>query len=594
MNAREAISIAILPFENFSDKEDTAIFCKSFCIDLITELSTFKQFKIIAYQTTKLIAGASEIDHKKLDDWHIDYFVQGSFRDKNKTIRVNAQLFDRKTNRLVWANRFEGALDELINIQDQLLQEVVSALQIQVNEDLLSQKKLKPKVKLKAYECWLYGLDAIKKGTLEADLEARRYFRKAIDIEPDYSLAYSGMSLTYFNEWSCRLWDRWGVSQNGAFEWARKAIELDEDNYIAAHILGRVFLYEASYESAEYYLRRSLQLNSNDPESLIQIASCFTYLGLGEEATKLYKKAILLNPAGVENYHSIGVFIYFERGEFAQAKKIAQKSVTSGFLDANAFYAATFHYLGDNYQMRLHWSKFIACVQDKIMQGKNTSDLEAIQWMKKVNPYRYSSKMEPFWEYITDHKYESVRQLPAFGSRDNENTCVFRKEGELWQYNYGGSNGFIPEVKGFHDIQALITAPGKEMHCCELMGSVLIQQGESLADNRAKDDYLKKLHEIRHGLAESEAANDYGKSESLQKQYDELVSFLSKVFDNKGRFRKQNDTVDKTRSAVTWRIRSAISKLEKENPHLGKHFNNNIKTGTYCCYSPESEIAWNT
>ncbi len=89
------------------------------------------------------------------------------------------------------------------------------------------------------------------------DLRARDHFKKALEIQPDYSLGYIGMSLTYFNEWSCQLWDRWDVCKTGAYEWAQQAIELDDQNYVAAVVPGKIFLYEGSYETAEYYIRKS-------------------------------------------------------------------------------------------------------------------------------------------------------------------------------------------------------------------------------------------------------------------------------------------------------------------------------------------------
>ncbi|MDX1636452.1 MAG: hypothetical protein R3281_00695 [Balneolaceae bacterium] len=154
----------------------------------------------------------------------------------------------------MWADRFEDEADQLMELQEKLLRKVVAKLQEQMNYDLISKIPKKQKTELKAYECWLYGVEEVKRGTIESDLKAREYFQQALEIDPNYSLAYSGMSLTYFNEWSCQLWDRWELNQNGAFEWAKKAIELDEQNYVAAYILGRVFLYQNSFETAEHYL----------------------------------------------------------------------------------------------------------------------------------------------------------------------------------------------------------------------------------------------------------------------------------------------------------------------------------------------------
>jgi tetratricopeptide (TPR) repeat protein len=221
-------------------------------------------------------------------------------------LRINAQLLKSDTNEVVWADRYEGERESIFSIQEDLLREIVSSLQQQLNYDLLVHIRKKAPINLTAYEYWLYGMDELKKASIEADQIAREHFQKAIDIDPTYSLAHSGMSLTYFNEWSCQLWERWDVSQKGAYDWAKKAIDLDEQNYVAALVLGRIYLYEAEYDTAEHYLRRALRLNPNDIDSLIQIASCFVYLGYVREAEKLYNKVLQLNPLNQNHYDATG------------------------------------------------------------------------------------------------------------------------------------------------------------------------------------------------------------------------------------------------------------------------------------------------
>src|SRR3990170_3913394 len=244
------------------------VFCKSFYIDLVTELSRFRQFKIFPYESVQ--------NSERLST---DYIISGSFRNQNDLLKINAQLINNRNSHVAWADRYEGEKDAILSIQEDMLKHIVSSLQLQLNHDLLVHTRKKSSVKFTAYEHWLYGMEELKRGSLEADEKARIHFQQAIEIDPAYSLAYSGMSLTYFNEWSCQLWERWDVCQQGAFIWAKKAIDLDEQNHVAALVLGRVYLYEAEYEIAEHYLRRALRLNPNDTDNLIQIASCFVYLG---------------------------------------------------------------------------------------------------------------------------------------------------------------------------------------------------------------------------------------------------------------------------------------------------------------------------
>ena len=594
MTATKTITIAVLPFENLSTGDQLELFCRSFCIDLITELSYFRQFRILSYQSVRHFdSNTIELD-EKLALLDVDYIVQGSFRHAAPQILINAQLMERKANRLVWGNRIDGQIEELMGMQEHLLKEIVASLQQQLNYDLLNQIKQKSNVKLKAYEYWLNGIEELKKGSTASDAKARTFFEQSLAIEPDYSLACSGMSLSYFNEWSCQLWDRWEVSQNGAYEWAQKAIEIDEQNYIAAFILGRVFLYQGAYESAEYYLRKSLALNTNDPESLIQIASCMVYLGYGEEALDLYERTLRLNPINAENYDQLGAFIFFELGQYEKARTLASKTTRRRWVDTDAFYAGIYFHVGDLEAAQRHWQLFIEAFQSAINDGVRATNQEAVEWMKNVNPYKHQSKLVPFWNYITNNKASTTSAnitSKQVGTRTGVN--VFARNGNLWEWAFEGQQGYLPEVKGYQDILKLISHPGQPFHCTELMDAVVIERGERLLDTEAKRQYQTKIREIHSDISEAESCNDYVRSAALQHEYDTLVDHLSKSLGIRGATREAGNTVERARSAITWRIRSAISKIEKASPGMGKHLSNSIKTGTFCVYSPEQTTAWN-
>ena len=181
MQATDHITLTIFPFEDLSLQKELGIFCRAFSTDLITELSRFRQFRVINLPVQDLEADVSA--SKLFDSAKTDYFIQGTFRCEKE---------------------LEGSLSGLHEMQDNLLAAVVGILQQQINNDLLSAMRKRPRVEFKAYEHWLYGMEEVKKGSVESDLLAREHFQKALEIQPDYSLAYTGMSLTYFNEWSCQ------------------------------------------------------------------------------------------------------------------------------------------------------------------------------------------------------------------------------------------------------------------------------------------------------------------------------------------------------------------------------------------------------
>ncbi|MGD8428006.1 MAG: hypothetical protein PVH63_10250 [Balneolaceae bacterium] len=586
-------TIAVLPFENLSIGNESELLCKSFSLDLITELSRFKQFQIISFDSVKHLQAGTISNGEMLENLMTNYFIRGSFRARNDCIRINIQLFDSVTHHLIWADRFEGDRKELLELQENILKEVVSSLQQQLNYNLLNKIRRKPKTSLKAYECWLYGYNELKKGSLESDLKARDYFEQAIKIDPGYSLAYSGMSLTFFNEWSCQLWDRWEVSQNGAYEWAQKALELDEQNYVASYILGRILLYKAAYSTAEYFLRKSLRLNANDPDSLIQIALCFNYLGYQEEAYTLYEKSLRLNPAVKEAYYPIGAIILFELGQFSKSLELFRSVAKAPYVDLDLFKAAVLHEIGDEEQMTICLDRFITSYNKMICREKEGTISDAVHWVIKINPYKDGSRIEGFLWHITQGDYDPKLSEALLSSDVERQACSFLKEDEFWKFSYLGQSARLKERKGFIDIQKLLQDAGTPVHCTELMGIPVLYEGEQVFDQKAKRNYQKKIRSLQNDIALAERRQDFEKAGQLQEEYEQILEHLTNSLGLQGKIRNTGGSIERARSAVTWRIRSAISKIEEVLPALGKHLSNSVQTGTFCSYEPEKPVDWN-
>lgn len=586
---KTSIVLAVLPFENHSREDGTAFFCQSFRLDLITELSRFRQFSVIAEESIKKtvdVAGSEPF--KQLNT---DYHITGAVRGYENILIINAQLHNSRTGHVTWGNRFKGNSSDLFELQETLLLEIVSALQQQLDYDVVSGIRSKPKSSLKAYENWLMGMEFIKNGSPESDIKAREYFQEALKIDPAYSLACSGMSLTYFNEWSCQLWERWDVCKSGAYEWARKAINLDEHNHVAAFVLGRTLLYNGEYPSSEHYLRKALRLSPNDVEALAQIATCFIYLGYPKEAEIIYLRIKKLNPLEDNAYNQMGAFIYFELKSFNQCIELGEKVDRASWADFDAFMAAAWFHLGDLQKMRTHWNIFLNKFSKKITGDTESIEKRALEWMMEINPYKERSPIHDFWEYLSGEKgYSEIQKSTQAETKSNRG--IFLKEDEFWQIEYEGKSVLMNEIKGFIDISKLLEDPGKEVHCSELMGGILTDKKEILFDDQAKKQYHNRIAELQHDLEEAEMQNNTAAALKLQKEYDALLEHLSSSLGLNRKTRKTGNSLEKARSAVTWRIRNAIQKIGKVHPALGKHLALSIKTGNFCSYKPEREIHW--
>lgn len=584
------VTLAVFPFENLSTKRELGIFCRSFSEELITELSRFRQLRVVNLHNKNAAVDSQQV----YDTLKLDYFVQGTFRSEKEAIRINVQLYHNESRHLVWGNRFDGVITDLSDIQDNLLKGIVAALQQQIDQDLLSKIKQKQRVAFNAYEHWLHGMEELKKASLEADIKAREHFEKALHIQPNYALAYAGMSLSYFNEWTCQLWDRWNVSKTGAYEWAQKAIELDDQNHVIAMVLGRIFLYEGSYSTAEYYFRRSLMLNGNDPDTLFPIALYFVYLGLGKEALELYERGVQLHPFYAGNHFRLGGVMYFELGEYEKAASFINHTIGyPGIADKNAYCAAVFYHLQQYDEMQKHWNEFLDTYKRLISKGRDFDQQEAIDWILKLNPHRHKTHLEEFLQFISKGSFEKYpyQTLPK---KENILDSYFLKENSAWKLSFDGYMVQVPEAKGFYDIRKMLVQPRQLFHCAELMGSSLEGTGEKLIDEKARKQYQKKILDLQSEIEEAENYSNYARLEKLQEQYDKLIEHLSASLNLKGSARETGGPVEKARSAVTWRIRNAIARIEQYHPILGAHLSNAIKTGTACSYKPEKEIRWIT
>lgn len=170
---------------------------------------------------------------------------------------------------------------------------------------------------------------------------------------------------------------------------------------------------------------------------------------------------------------------------------------------------------------------------------------------------------------------------------------MFQLKGDVWTLHYKNESTNLKDAKGYHDICKLLTEPSKEFHCLDLMNAGVDESNSpETVDKKAKAAYRKRLEELQEAIQDAQMLQLSEKAGHLQEEYDQILSHLSSSLGLSGKSRKVGSTVEKARSAVTWRIRSAIKKIKEQHPTLANHLSKSIKTGTFCTYTPENEIDW--
>jgi len=209
-------TIAVLPFDNLSDNQEYGYFARGFVEDLITDLAHFPNLQVISSYSARKIGAESRDAETAARTLGINYLLKGNLRRQGEQIRITAQLLSAADGRILWAERYDASLETIFDIQDDIVERAVGAISAQIDKILLAAARNKPLTSLAAYDCWLRGMDLIRQGTPEADREAQRIFKQALEFDPSFSRAYAGLSLSSFNDWSCQVWEHWEETEQEA------------------------------------------------------------------------------------------------------------------------------------------------------------------------------------------------------------------------------------------------------------------------------------------------------------------------------------------------------------------------------------------
>ncbi|MDW3194672.1 MAG: hypothetical protein R8G66_20000 [Cytophagales bacterium] len=582
-----SITLAVLPFQ--LRQEHRSMITQNFEEDLVYHLSKFQGLSILSFFSTSQWSIHDESNFLK---YRVSHIITGSFRLIKDQMIINVQLIEFPQNRVIYDQRIGYDETEVFELLDQSVLQVTNLLQDQLRQSILSKSYHKPEVDLAAYELFIMGNAALKKGSPEEDLKARSMFEAALKKQPDYARAYAGISSSYFNQWSCQLWDRWEISQSGAKKYALKAIDLDENDYLSLCILGRVLLFERDFTQAEFYLRKSMEMNNNDSATLLEIAFSFMFLGHVEEAWQLYLRACQLNPMKEDKYLSVGATMAFEKGDFTRTLELGkQLEISNTYIDFPVYMSAAAYYLGNKSEAIRYWDFFLEKFKQHIYYHDKDKQEDPLSWHIKINPYAGTTQLSRFHEFIGQQS--SIPKTKPNIKQTHRNAGRMSISGNQITLFFAEDVCVLNKSKGLMDIAALLENPGSQMHCMELMQAKIDHSSEiSVIDDQSKKAYHQRLQDLQLAISEADRLNDTEQLQHLHEEYDQLVTHLSHALGLKGKSRKAGSTPEKARAAVTLRIRDSIKKIGHQHQLLGSHLNNSIKTGLLCTYQPESTISW--
>jgi hypothetical protein len=185
-----------------------------------------------------------------------------------------------------------------------------------------------------------------------------------------------------------------------------------------------------------------------------------------------------------------------------------------------------------------------------------------------------------------------IRTPPARADVARPAPAVFRREGDTWRLTFRDSTTTIRHTKGMTDLHTLLGRPGREIHVLDLVGAgPAVQRGAGPAiDDAARNAYRRRLAALDADIADAEARG--AADERAHAERDALIAQLSAAYGLGGRARSAGDDAERARTAVAWRLRDAISRIDRAHADLGRHLRLAVRTGAFCSYAPEDLPAW--
>jgi TolB-like protein/class 3 adenylate cyclase len=333
-------SIAVLPFQNMSSDAEQEYFADGTVEDIITALSRYPSLFVIARNSSFTYKGQA-VDVKRIGrELGVRYVLEGSVRKVRDRVRVTGQLIDASTGAHLWADRFEGGLEDIFDLQDDITLRVVGAIAPKLEQAEIVRAMRKPTESLDGYDYYLRAMSNFHKGGREDISEALRLFRKAIEFDDKFSSA-NGMAAWCYARRKMNGWADEGSSEGlEAERLAGRAVKCGNDDAVALASSGIAIGYMfTDFDRAVSLLDRAQALNPNLAMAwhLGGWIRCFN--GQQDLAVEHLERAVRLSPVDPQRPGMLAAIAaaHFSAGRFDVASSLAKTAMLE---QSNNFIAA--------------------------------------------------------------------------------------------------------------------------------------------------------------------------------------------------------------------------------------------------------------
>jgi TolB-like protein/tetratricopeptide (TPR) repeat protein len=313
------LSMAILPLKNIGADAQYEYFGTGLADTLISELSVVGDLFVRPLRTVLKYA-EGDVDPLAIgQEMGVDVVLDGSFQVAGETLRATLRLFDVRTGDDIWTERFDQPLADLFALQDQVARRVVEGLRIRLTDYEKEKLRAAPVGDVTAYDHYIRAKFLFERSHARRDFEdAALLFRRAIEADPDFAPAHSGLGKLYLMLWFIYRSEVGWIDEAEAA--CREAIRINPDFAESYSALASIDLERGRKDDAYRHLQTAIRLAPNDLESYIALGWLFRWSGLLDRAVKSYKTAIKIDPGYWRTYWGLGL-TYVYLGQLEEAER---------------------------------------------------------------------------------------------------------------------------------------------------------------------------------------------------------------------------------------------------------------------------------
>ncbi len=365
-------SIAVLPFTNMSGDPEQEYFSDGIVEDIITDLSRINGLFVIARNSTFAYKGQRFNVPEVCRELGVRYALEGGVRKAANRVRITAQLIDGTTGGHVWAERYDRDLDDIFAVQDEVTRDIVAALALKLTPVERERVQHRDTDNLEAYEYFLRGRDQALRDTPQANAQAREMLEKAIELDPNFSLAFSHLSRNHVLAFS----NRWGEDPDRSLELAaqlgQRAVDLDGGNPHAHFAFSMAALWSKQNEAARVAVEKCLAIDPNSADGHGALGLILVYSGKPLEAIESLQTAMRLDPHYRDIFLHILALAYEQLEDYEQAAAVLKRRlVRKPDSDiSRVLLASVYGHMGKTEESRAQWAEVLQINPDYSLEHR--------------------------------------------------------------------------------------------------------------------------------------------------------------------------------------------------------------------------------